>query len=471
MRKQVAAQKHLKQNSPQQIKPSNVRWIGIGLGLSGIALLSATAGALLAISLASTPLMQTRLTAEEAAVFGKGDRISTGGTLQMPELTRPVNILILGTKVLTSDLDNPPDRLQHLGYHALVDSFEGLTDTMLLVRFDPTTRKLSALSIPRDTRSWIEDHGLQKINEANFYGGPALSAKAVSELLGGVGIDRYIRLNVQGIEKLIDALGGVSLYVPQDMEYRDDSQHLYINLKAGQQHLDGERAMQFVRFRYDDLGDIGRIQRQQLFIRALLEQALNPGTLARLPKLMSIIQSNLDTNLSVEELFALAGFATRTDRSKVQMLMVPGRFSSPEEFQASYWLPDYERIDTMMSQHFGVATAATAQVVKSLDPAYVNVAIQDSTGEWGAVDDLVNTLYDQGYGNVYVSQPWNEPLKVTRIVAQDGDVTVAKDLQRSLGFGEVRVESTGSLRSDITIQLGQDWLRQKHRMLSQPDHL
>lgn len=466
----MAAQKHLNQNSPQQIKPSNVRWMGIGLGLSGIALLSATAGALLAISLSSTPLMQSRLSAEEAAVFGKGDRISTGGTLQMPELTRPVNILILGTKVLTSDLDDPPERLENIGYHALVDSFEGLTDTMLLVRFDPTTRQLSALSIPRDTRSWIEDQGLRKINEANFYGGPALSAKAVSELLGGVGIDRYIRLNIQGIEKLIDALGGVTLYVPQDMEYRDDSQHLYINLKAGKQHLNGDRAMQFVRFRYDDLGDIGRIQRQQLFIRALMEQTLNPTTLARLPKLMSIVQSHIDTNLSVEELFALAGFAARTDRSQVQMLMIPGRFSSPEEFEASYWLPDYERIDTMMAQHFNVGTATT-RAVKTIDPAYVNVAIQDSTGEGEAVDELVNTLYDQGYGNVYVSQPWNEPLKVTRIVAQDGDISVAKDLQRSLGFGEVRVESTGSLRSDITIQLGQDWLRQKYRVVRQADHL
>ena len=84
-----------------------------------------------------------------------------------------------------------------------------------------------------------------KINEANRDGGPALSAQSVSELMGGIGIDRYIRINVQGVEKLIDALGGVVVDVPKDMKYQDDSQHLYINLKAGRQRLDGDKAMQF----------------------------------------------------------------------------------------------------------------------------------------------------------------------------------------------------------------------------------
>ena len=146
----------------------------------------------------------------------------------------------------------------------------------------------------------------------------------MSELLGGVAIDRYVRINVQGVEKLVDTLGGIMVNVPKDMKYQDDSQHLYINLKAGEQQLNGDQALQFLRYRYDDYGDIGRIQRQQMLMRAVVEQALTPSTIARLPKILSVIQSNVDTNLKVEELLALVGFAAQTNRSNIQMLMLPG---------------------------------------------------------------------------------------------------------------------------------------------------
>jgi hypothetical protein len=253
----------------------------------------------------------------------------------------------------------------------------------------------------------------------------------------------------------VDALGGVEVNVPKDMKYQDDSQHLYINLKAGQQRLDGDQALQFLRFRYDDNGDIGRIQRQQMLMRSVLEQALNPKTIARLPKILSVIQSHVDTNLSVEELLALAGFASKTNSYNVQMLMLPGDFSSTRDFELSYWLPNLREIDTMVSEYFGYGTR---QVAASEDPQYLRIAIQDSTDDAIAVDSLVQTLYDNGYYNVYIESDWNEELPITRVVAQNGDLASAETLQRYLGLGEVRVESTGILNSDITIQLGRDWL-------------
>lgn len=422
-------------------------------------MLSATAGALLAVSLATTPLMQSKLSAEEAAVFGQGESISSNTNFRLPQLTRPVSILILGTKVLSTDVQNPPAYARDLGYQATINSFDGLTDTMLLVRFDPDTKKLAVLSIPRDTRTYVEGYGVTKINEANYYGGPALSAKATSELLDGVGIDRYVRVNVQGIEKLIDALGGVTVYIPKDMKYQDDSQHLYINLKAGKRHLNGNQALQFLRFRYDENGDIGRIQRQQMLMRALMEQALNPTTLARVPKILSVIQSHLDTNLSVEELMALVGFATQTNRSNVQMLMVPGDFSAPGEYEASYWIPDHERIQSIMAQHFNLGISGALPT----NPAYLRVAIQDSTNGSAATDGVMNALTQAGYSNVSVNDPWTEPLNVTRIVAQQGDAESAEALRQILGVGEVRIESTGALQSDVTVQIGKDWLRRQNR--------
>jgi polyisoprenyl-teichoic acid--peptidoglycan teichoic acid transferase len=120
VRKPVPAQKNPNQDPTQQpvaqpstkksAQPHRGRWLGFGFGLAGVAMLSATAGALLAVSLSTTPLQQRKLTAEEAAVFSQGDMAKL--SMKMPELTRPVNILVLGLKVLSSDLDGHPDVVQ-----------------------------------------------------------------------------------------------------------------------------------------------------------------------------------------------------------------------------------------------------------------------------------------------------------------------------------------------------------------------
>ncbi|WP_008308493.1 LCP family protein [Leptolyngbya sp. PCC 6406] len=449
--------------SPEPLRPTSSkptrrfrvpRWLGIGVALVGVASASAAGGAFLAVSLGSTPLMQSQLSQEDEGAFNNSDPITAGGNLRVPRLTRPVNILVLGLKVLSTDVNDPPPEVRNLRYHALVNSFEGLSDTMLLVRFNPHNNQLVVLSLPRDTRTWVSGE-LTKLNEANAYGGPALAARSVSELLNGVAIDRYVRINVQGVETLVDALGGVTVNVPQDMRYQDDSQRLYINLKAGEQKLDGDQALQFLRFRYDAKGDIGRVQRQQMLMRAIIEQSLNPATISRLPKILSVIQSHVDTNLNVEELLALTGFAAQTSGSNVQMLMLPGDFSDPTQFELSYWLPNLRAIDAMVARHFSYGTQ---QVAASEDPAYLRVAIQDSTGDPAALDNLLTTLEESGYYNVYVDREWDQDLPITRIVAQSGDQASAETLQRFLGVGEVRVESTGVLASDITIQLGRDWL-------------
>lgn len=429
------------------------KWVGVSVLLAGIASVSAIGGAFLAMSLGTKPLQQSSFSAAEAAVFSQDRPIATSNSLQLPRLTRPVNVMLLGVKVISSDIDDY-DAIDRDGYDSLVNSFDGLSDTMLMMRFDPSNERVAVMSIPRDTRTSVNGE-ITKINEANREGGPAMSAQATSELMGGIGIDRYVRINVQGVEKLIDALGGVKVNVPKDMKYQDDSQHLYINLKAGEQRLDGDKAMQFLRFRYDDQGDIGRVQRQQILMRALVEQALNPTTIARLPKILSVIQSNVDTNLSVEELVALVGYGARTDRSNIQMLMLPGAFSSYEDYELSYWLPNYPEIDALSEQYFGLSKAYS--VSEQTDPSNVRVAIQDSTDDSLAVQSLINSLYDTGYYNVFVDRSWHEPLSETRIVAQRGDLNSAESIHQFLGVGEVRVESTGSLESDITIQLGQDW--------------
>lgn len=324
-------------------------WIGVGF--TGLIVLSATVGGFLALWVSSTPLLQQQLSPEEAAIFGKRGSITRRG-LHIPQLTRPVTVLVMGMSVLTSDVQNPGSDSQNLGYHAQVNSFEGLSDVMLLIRFDPETGKIIALSIPRDTQVVMDGQGTIKINAANVVGGPAASARLVSQLLDDVQIDRYVRVNVMGVEKLVDTLGGVTVDVPKDMKYKDDSQHLYIDLKQGRQHLNGDQTLQLLRFRQDGQGDIGRIERQHMVMGALMEQTLNPVTLARFPQILNVVESHIDTNLSVEELLALAGFAVKADQEDVDMLTLPGWANNTGRHDISYWLPDHQRIQEMIQQYF-----------------------------------------------------------------------------------------------------------------------
>jgi LCP family protein required for cell wall assembly len=457
--------------------------IVVGLGLAGVSLVSAVVGAFLAVTVSDVPpLKQVELTQEEQKVFSETDMVAAN--LNLPELKRPVNILLLGIKVVSSDLENRgiAYEKQDVGYDHLVNSFHGLSDSMLLLRFDPEKEKVSVLSIPRDTRVNIEGYGIRKINHANDYGGPALTAKVASELLGGVKIDRYVRVNVQGVEKLIDALGGITVNVPKDMKYNDFSQHLYIDLKKGVQHLDGDKTMQFLRFRYDEFGDISRVQRQQMLMRSAVEQTLKPATIIKIPKILSVIQSHLDTNLTVRELMALSNFASKTDRSNIQMMMLPGDFNSPDE-RVSYWLPNEQRIHKLMTQHFELrkndsdylaianSRAAALEGEYNLQSPRIRIAIQDSTDSQQALQSSLDTLRYAGYSQVSASKNWQTSLPVTRIIAQSGDDEAAQEVRSILGVGEVVVESTGVLGSDVTVQLGRDWQKQLEEPAVEETHL
>ncbi len=441
---------------PQKEKPRqrSARKLATKLVLLGVVgLVAGIGGAAAAVALRDMSLI-TQVPIEDG--FADED-IAVSRDLRLPELTRPVNILLLGTKVLAPDLGDW-ETVDAEGYHAQVNSLEGRTDVMLLLRFDPQQRTLTVLSIPRDTYAQIRGRGQDKLNAANVYGGASLTARSVTDVLGGVPVDRYVRVNIQGVERLIDALGGVTMDVPTPMRYQDDSQRLYINLNAGEQHLDGAKAVQFLRFRQDAHGDIGRIQRQQMFMRALKDQALTPQTLLRLPDIISVIRSHLDTNLSVQELAALANFATNLDRNQLQMLMLPGEFNGAE-VEVSYWLPSYRQIDQLVAQYFDGDTGAAPAVSSS--PRFLRVSVQDSTRTPAAADTVIDHLYSLGYTNASTATANRAtPLETTRIVAQGGNLAEAQQLQQMLGFGEVLVETTGTLYSDITIQLGEDW--QKH---------
>ena len=442
-------------------------WLWLGLGSIGA--FSAAAGAFLAVSLTSAPLQQRTLSAADDAFFKQNGREAfSRNLLQVPEVSQPVNILLLGIKTNISDVKNSngKDR-KKTGYDAEVDSLEGLSDTIMLLRFDPITKRTIFLGIPRDTKIERTGRGTEKINAVDQENGPAAAALEVSKVLGGVKIDRYIRVNNLGVAKLVDELGGVTVTVPKDIKYQDDSQHFYVNLKAGKQHLDGMKLLGLLRYRHDANGDIGRMQRQQMVVKALMEQSLNPMTITRIPQLFSVIQHQVDTNLTVEELLAIGGFSMQNGKSKMQMLMMPGDYNGDGKHGTSYWLADSKGIQNMMARYFDHGQVSFEQPKAE----NLRVNIQDTSHFPDATARLIKRLNKAGYQNVHLDNNLKikEDLPTTQFIAQKGNPEVAEGLSKILGFGEVKVDSSGNLYSDVTIKLGRDWLQkeQDYRSLNQ----
>jgi len=123
----------------------------------------------------------------------------------------------------------------------------------------------------------------------------------VSNTLGDVTVDRYVRVTTDAFKELVDLVGGVEVYVPERMYHKDVTQKLEIDLQEGWQNLNGDQAEQFARFRNQQYGDIGRVQRQQILLKALQQKIFSPTILPSLPKAVQVLQQYIDTNLSVEE--------------------------------------------------------------------------------------------------------------------------------------------------------------------------
>lgn len=360
------------------------------------------------------------------------------------KLSRPVNILVMGIdRVPDVPVDSPA-------------SMDGRSDTMLLLRIDPQENSVKLLSIPRDTRVESSELSIKKINQANADGGPKLAAKIVSSTFNDVPIDRYVRVTTDAFRELVDLVGGVEVFVPEKMQYTDETQHLNISLNPGWQFLNGTQAEHFARFRHDRNGDIGRVQRQQTLIKALRERITSPSILPRLPELMRMMQRYVDTNISLEELMALANFALKLDKTDVKMVMLPGRFSQPNEYAASYWIMDEAGRDRILQDYFGIDAKDRAKNRKSARNS-IRIAIQNASGQPNMSRRAAEYLKSQGFNNIYLVKDWPDRAHKTQIIVQQGDLSAAEKLQNTLGLGNIEATSTGDIESDLTLRLGEDW--------------
>lgn len=212
------------------------------------------------------------------------------------------------------------------------------TDTILVVNIDPKTKSINAISIPRDSKVYLpNNNGVNKINAAHAIGGLEMTIETIEETFG-IHIDKYVMVHDKAVEEIINTMGGIDIYVEKPMKYHDYAGKLHINLAKGIQHLDGKQAVGYLRFRHDALGDIGRTQRQQWFMRGFLETLKNPKTITKIPEILSVAKKYIKTDMSLYELSQYAGLAKNIDMNKIEIATLPG--APNERGYISYWILD-----------------------------------------------------------------------------------------------------------------------------------
>ncbi|WP_373532842.1 LCP family protein [Vampirovibrio sp.] len=242
-----------------------------------------------------------------------------------------------GQKVILVMGVDAPNR--HIGKQN-ENAFDGTrTDTMMLVRVNADKKQVSLVSIPRDSKVYLAgNRGVDKINAAHALGGPDLAVQTVQDSFG-IPIDSFLVINLRGVRDLVDSLGGIDLYIEKSMHYTDNTAKLFINFEPGQQHLNGKQAEAFLRFRHDQLGDIGRIRRQQQFISAVSKKLREPGVVFKIPAMVQLANQYLETNLNANDLLTLAFFGKDLNLNSLRTATLPGH---PGGSRVSYWVIDPE---------------------------------------------------------------------------------------------------------------------------------
>lgn len=228
-------------------------------------------------------------------------------------------------------------------------STEKKADGIVVASFENSTGKLRFIHIPQDT--WVNVTGSKEQMKMKYLyalGGAPLMTRQVNALLG-ISIHQYIVLDTQVFSELIDTIGGVDIYVEEDMNYDDAEGGIAIHLPQGYQHLNGNQAQQYLRYRSDDLNDLGRMQRQQRFCKALYQNLLQFKTLTKLPAIADIIKQRVETSAEIFDSMYLANTLRHLSNVPPESIVLPG---APAADDASIWVLDDAALAQRMQELF-----------------------------------------------------------------------------------------------------------------------
>ncbi|MGG1662756.1 LCP family protein [Brevibacillus sp. NRS-1366] len=240
------------------------------------------------------------------------------------------------------------------------------SDSMMVVSIDPVTKRYDLFSILRDTYVDIPGNGSSRINSAIVDGGPELAMKTVSQFTG-LPVDRYVITDFEGFKALIDAVGGVELDVEKNMYYHDptDKGVYDINLKKGLQQLDGNKALQYVRFRHDATSDYTRTERQRKLMAAVASQMKSGTTLIQLPNILKEITPYVQTNIGSMDMLKLSALGLNLNTQAPGNYQLPPMGMFHESHKAgSVLIPDVDQVQSFIQEKLQPATAEAMQPIE-----------------------------------------------------------------------------------------------------------
>lgn len=268
------------------------------------------------------------------------------------------------------------------------------TDTLMLVHVKFSTGDIHLISIPRDTRVFIdEEHGYDKINHANAFGGMQLTMRTIREFLG-IDLDYFMQFSFESVEHIVDALGGVEVDVPVRIRTWNPD----VDLHPGVQRIDGNEALMLARFRkgYEN-GDIGRLQAQQHLVKQIVKEMLKPTNLPKLPIMLDTFYDEVQTNISFAKLKDLIPMATNFSSDKIQTTHIPGE---AQDIDGIYYAV-YDQFETqkIVDQYLSEYKIA---------PVHTVVEEVESDGYYDETEDTYEEYMDNTYEEPSVEEPYVE---------------------------------------------------------------
>ncbi len=358
----------------------------------------------------------------------------------------------------TIERDDPFYALM-IGVDSRQDGERARADTIIVARIDPKQQSAVLISIPRDTYVEIPGHGKKKINAATAYGGASLAIETVRDFTG-LPISHYIEIDFAGFKEVVDAVGGVTVSVPSrvnDLEAASYVRSAAV-IEAGEQHLDGEKALTFVRTRDFPTGDLQRIENQQVFLRALLNEFFKAQNALRIPSMANAVAQQVTTDMSVGELVGLANQMRGMQGSAFQTVTMPG---APKRIgNGSYIVADEEAFAAILERVKAGQPLETAEEAAGTEvaPEQVSVAVRNGAGISGVANDAAARLRAGRYNVADVGNMNQFVYDETLVVYKDEDEPLAQMVLDTIGQGRVlHYRGMYAFDTDVLVVVGKDW--------------
>ena len=343
-----------------------------------------------------------------------------------------------------------------------------MTDTIIVCSYDPKIQKASMLSIPRDTfigKNKSKATGSDKIN--SVYQGK-YTEKVMDEISEIIGIELkyYVIVDTKGLIQLVDAIGGVTFDVPIDMKYDDKVQNLHINLKKGEQLIDGEHAEQLLRFRHNNNGtsypeeygdnDYGRMKTQRDFIKAAISQTLQASNVLKAGELLEIVNKNVETNMEFNFMKKYIPYAIEFNTDNLQTETLPGE----SEKCNGVWLfiHDEEETIEVVDRLFNYnEEETTEEETDNTGVSEITVEILNGSSVKSNLIELTEKLKEKGY-NVIKTGTTTSTQKTSIVNNTKKSTEIANKLKTAIGVGTISsAKSSTSSKADFTIIIGKDY--------------